>query len=87
MTPPNRLPIPPDDPGGASSRPTDSGTGEPAPVADVRAEFERLSRQVPRDPDAERAFIENKIDMIRNDPHLSEAEKQRAIEQLGAAPE
>jgi len=61
----------------------DPGTGKPVPVADMRAEFERLSRQVPRDPEAERAFIESKIEMIRNDPHLSKTEKERAIEELG----
>ena len=52
------------------------------PVADKRAEFERLSRQVPRDPEAERAFIESKIEMIRNDPALSETEKEKAVEEL-----
>jgi hypothetical protein len=61
---------------------TDPGTGNPVPVADMRAEFERLSRQVPRDPEAERAFIESKIEMIRSDPNLSQAEKERAIEEL-----
>jgi hypothetical protein len=53
-----------------------------AAVGDRRAEFDRLSRQVPRDPEAERSFIESKIEMIRMDPNLSPAEKERAIEQL-----
>ena len=48
----------------------------------MRAEFERLSRQTPRDPEAERAFVESKIELIRNDPRLSEDEKKRAIEEL-----
>jgi len=48
----------------------------------MRAEFERLSRQLPRDPEAERAFIEGKIEMIRSDPHLNDAEKEQAIEEL-----
>ena len=61
---------------------TDPRAGIPVPVADMRAEFERLSRQVPRDPEAERAFIESKIEMIRIDPLLSETEKERAIEEL-----
>ena len=60
----------------------DSKTGQPVRVADMCAEFERLSRQVPRDPEAERAFIESKIEMIRKDPHLSDAEKERAISNL-----
>jgi hypothetical protein len=51
-------------------------------VADLRSEFERLSRQVPRDPEAERAFIESKIEMIRSDLNLSKTEKERAIEEL-----
>jgi hypothetical protein len=37
---------------------------------------------VPRDPEAERAFIEGEIEMIRTHPNLSEAEKKRAIEEL-----
>jgi hypothetical protein len=61
---------------------TDPGTGLPVPVADMRAHFDRLSRQVPRDPEAERAFIESKMEMIRGDPNLSEEEKERAIEAL-----
>ena len=60
----------------------DSKTGQPVRVADMRAEFERLSRQVPRDPEAERAFIESKIEIIRNDPHLSDVDKERAIANL-----
>jgi hypothetical protein len=48
----------------------------------MRADFERLSRQVPRDPEAERAFIESKIEMIRSDPYLSDADKERAIANL-----
>ena len=61
---------------------TDPITRSPVPVADLRAEFERLSRQVPRDPEAERAFIESKIEMIRTDSNLTEAEKERAIDEL-----
>ena len=72
MTTPNPFPLP-------LGR---AGTGEPAAVADLRAEFERLSRQTPRDPEAERAFIESKLEMIRNDPTLSQAEKERAAEEL-----
>jgi hypothetical protein len=51
-------------------------------IADRRAEFERLSRQSGRDEEAERAFIESKINMIRTDPNLTEEEKQSALEQL-----
>jgi hypothetical protein len=61
---------------------TDPTTGGPAPTADVRAEFERLSRQTPRDPEGERAFVESKIELIRTDPRLTEPEKKQAIEEL-----
>jgi hypothetical protein len=37
---------------------------------------------VPRDAEAERAFIESKIEMVRKDPNLSPTEKERAIDQL-----
>ncbi|HTU20264.1 MAG TPA: hypothetical protein VMG10_19525 [Gemmataceae bacterium] len=82
LTAPNQLPLLSGDAETGFPGMTDLDTGKTVPVADVRAEFERLSRQAPRDPEAERAFIESKIEMIRNDPHLSEEEKQRAIEQL-----
>ncbi len=78
----NQPPVPPADQAAEGLRLTDARTGEPVPTADLRAEFERLSRQTPRDPEAERAFIEGKIEMIRTDPHLSEAEKEQAIEEL-----
>ena len=61
---------------------TDPTTGLPAPTADVRAEFERLSRQTPRDSKADRAFVESKIELIRTDPRLSQDEKKRVIEEL-----
>jgi hypothetical protein len=66
----------------AAPRLTDPTTGLPAPTADVRAEFERLSRQTPRDAEADRAFVESKIELIRTDPRLSEDEKKQAIEEL-----
>lgn len=60
----------------------DPRTGQPVQVGDMRAEFERLSRQVPRDPEAERAFIESKMEIVRSDPHLSDTEKEKALEEL-----
>ena len=59
-------------------RPSDPKTGEPASTVDMRAEFARISRGVARDPDAERAFAESKIEMIRTHPTLSEADKAAA---------
>jgi hypothetical protein len=61
---------------------TDPATGLPVPIADLRAEFERLSRQTTRDRDAERAFIESKIDLIRGDHQLTDMEKESAIREL-----
>jgi hypothetical protein len=82
MTTPNRPPLPSGDRDAGAPRLIDAESGRPVPVADVRAEFERLSRQVPRDPEAERAFLLSKIDMVRNDPNLSEEQKERVIEDL-----
>jgi hypothetical protein len=60
----------------------DPMTGEPLPTADMREEFARRSRDAPSDPDAERAFAESKIDMIRTHPRLSETEKAAAVAEL-----
>jgi hypothetical protein len=60
-------------------------TGEPAasaPIADMRKEFERLTAGTPRDPAAERAFIDGKIEIIRKDANMSDAEKAAAIDEL-----
>ena len=59
--------------------PPPPGGGE---IADRRAEFERLTRQSERDEEAERAFIESKMRMVRSDPNLTEEEKRSALEQL-----
>lgn len=82
MTSPKEPPTPTGNPEVEPFRMTDPESGLPVPMADMRAEFERLSHQVPRDPEAECAFIESKIEMIRTDPKLSEADKKRAIEEL-----
>jgi hypothetical protein len=57
-------------------------SGERAPIGDVREEFARISADTGRDPEAERAFVESKIEMIRSHPTLSEAEKAAAITEL-----
>ena len=49
---------------------------------DLRAQFEALSRQTPRNPQAERAFVDHKLELIRTDPLLSEAQKEQAIAEL-----
>jgi len=48
----------------------------------MREEFARISAGVGHDPEAERAFVESKIEMIRSHPTLSEAEKTAAIAEL-----
>jgi hypothetical protein len=51
-------------------------------IADRRKVFERLTRTSARDLEAERAFIEAKMDLVRTDPNLTEMEKAQAIEEL-----
>jgi hypothetical protein len=75
-------PIPSDDPSPDSARLIDPKTGEPLPTADMREEFARWSRDAPSDPDAERAFVESKIEMIRTHPTLSETEKAAAVAEV-----
>lgn len=51
-------------------------------IVDRRAEFERITRRSPRNRQAERAFIESKMRLVRTDPNLSDEEKQRALADL-----
>jgi hypothetical protein len=55
-----------------------------APIADVREQFERKSPTAPDDEALARAFIGGKIEMIRRDPRMTEAEKAAAIADLEA---
>jgi len=48
----------------------------------MREEFARMSADAPLEPDAERAFIESKLEMIASDPRLSEEEKAAAVAEL-----
>jgi hypothetical protein len=48
----------------------------------MREEFARISARSGRDPEAERAFVDSKIEMVRSHPTLSEAEKTAAIADL-----
>ena len=82
-----RHPTPPEEDDHKSQSPplTDPGTGKASQYADLREEFERLSKQVPRNPEAERSFLLSKIELLRNDPHLTEDEKKRAIADLERA--
>ena len=75
-------PIPPNDTPPGSGELIDPKTGKPVPTGDMREEFARISAGAGRDPEAERAFVESKIEMIRSHPTLSEAEKAAAITEL-----
>jgi hypothetical protein len=48
--------------------------------SDVRERFAR--HRADADPEAERAFVESKLEMIRTHPTLSEKEKLAAIAEL-----
>jgi hypothetical protein len=55
----------------------------PADDADPSDMRERFGSLPPHaDPEAERAFVESKLNMIRTHPTLSEAEKRAAIAEL-----
>ncbi len=60
--------------------------GPPPPdggkIADRRKAFERQTRESGRDEEAERAFIEGKMAMVRSDPNLTDEEKQQALDEL-----
>ena len=55
-----------------------------APIADMRDAFARKTPQTDQDRAAARAFIDGKIEMIRRDPHMTEAQKAAAIADLEA---
>jgi len=56
------------------------GTG--APIVDMRKQFARKTPQSPEDAERARAFIDGKIEMIRRDPNMSQADKNKAIQEL-----
>jgi len=51
-------------------------------ISDQRARFEQLSRRSARDEEAERTFIEHKIEIARSDPNLTEEQRRAAVEEL-----
>lgn len=71
-----------DPPEDDSARPVDPGTGDLLPVADMREEFARLSREAPDQAEAHRAFVASKIGLIRTDRLLSKAQKEAAVAEL-----
>lgn len=74
-------PLPPPSPQ-VITRPDETGRRADAPIVDMRGKFERKTPQTPEEQAHARAFIDGKIDMIRKDPNLTEAEKAAAIADL-----
>jgi hypothetical protein len=59
--------------------------GKPSsPIVDMRDAFARKTPQTEEDRARARAFINGKIEMIRRDPSMTEAEKAAAIAELQA---
>jgi hypothetical protein len=55
-----------------------------APIVDMRDQFARKTPQTAEDQARARDFIDGKIEMVRGDPNLTEAEKAAAIAELEA---
>ena len=55
-----------------------------ASIFDMRDVFARKTPQTEADRAQARAFIDGKIEMIRRDPHMTDAEKTAAIADLEA---
>jgi len=55
-----------------------------APIADERDAFARKTPQTEEDRTQARAFIDGKIEMIRRDQHMTDAQKATAIADLEA---
>jgi hypothetical protein len=53
-----------------------------AAIVDVRKKFDRKAPQTAEDRARARAFIEGKMEMLRRDPNLTDAEKAAAISEL-----
>ena len=74
---------PPPPPAGIEQSAADTKRTD-APIADMREQFARKTPQSPEDEARTRAFIQGKIDMIRGDPKMTDAEKAAAIADLEA---
>lgn len=55
-----------------------------APIVDMRDVFERKTPQTEEDRARTQDFIDGKIEMIRRDPYMTDAEKAKAIADLQA---
>jgi hypothetical protein len=54
----------------------------PTEVADEREHMEKLTKETPRDPRAEEAFIVSKAKQLRTHPRLDRAQRELAFEEL-----
>jgi hypothetical protein len=73
IDPPPERPLVIEQPGKSSS-----------PIVDMRGVFGRKTPQTEQDRARAQAFIDGKIEMIRHDPHMTDAEKAAAIADLEA---
>ena len=55
-----------------------------SPIIDMRSIFARKTPQTKEDRAQARAFIDGKIEMIRRDPYMTDAQKAAAIADLKA---
>jgi hypothetical protein len=55
-----------------------------APIVDMREVFDRKTPQSEEDRIRAQTFIDGKIEMIRRDPHMTDAQKAQAIADLQA---
>jgi hypothetical protein len=58
------------------------GMEMPTEVADEREHMEKLTKETPRDPRAEEAFIVSKAKQLRTHPRLDRAQRELAFEEL-----
>ena len=65
-------------------QPAKPGQRTKVPIVDMREQFKRRTAQTTADRARARAFIEGKIEMVRRDPNLTNAEKAAAISELKA---
>jgi hypothetical protein len=68
----------------AIEQPAQAAVRKEAPIVDMRKQFERKTPQTAEDRARTRAFIDGKIEMVRLDPNLTDAEKAAEISNLEA---
>lgn len=65
-----------------TAQPADAAARKQTPIVDMRAQFERKTPQTAEDRARTRAFIDDKIELVRRDRNLTDAEKAAAISDL-----